>query len=206
MKVTALTAQKNSERINLYADGEFLMGLPLEAILEFKLKKGSDLDEETIKQLKRFGELDKVKSSALNYLSYRQRTVHEIKNYLLRKEFDESLIDKAISQLLEVGYLDDEKFASSYIDEKTRINSLGSQRLKYELRKKGIEDEIINNALSEVEPDLDELESLVRRKYSKVLSEDKNTQFRKIGGYLQRKGYGYDVIKKVLEKLNLGED
>jgi regulatory protein len=205
MIITNITVQKDSSRINLYVDGEFYLGLPVEAIIEYKLKKGKELDEETANKIKGYAEFDKVKFAALNYLSYRQRSIFEMEEYLLKKDFDNDSVASVISWLKESDYLNDERFAESYVLEKTRLNNLGAYRLKIELKQKGITDEIISEVLTDHKIDLNELTALVRRKYSAVLSEDRNTQYRKIGGYLQRKGYSYDVVKKIIERLSNGE-
>lgn len=206
MKITMITAQKDSTRINLYVDDEFYLGLPVEALVEFKLKKDMELDHETAHQLKCYDEFQRAKSSAYRYLSFRQRSVSEVMDHLSRKGFEQQSISAVIELLLDTGYLNDESFAKAYVDDKTKLNSLGTYRLKAELRAKGINEELISDTLSNLEPDIEHLVELVRRKYSGSLSEDKSTIMRKVGGFLQRKGYGYDVIKKVLDKLGSGEE
>lgn len=206
MIITNITVQKDSSRINLYVDGEFYLGLPAEAITEYKLNKGKELDEETANQIKSYAEFDKVKFAALNYLSYRQRSIFEMEEYLHKKDFNNGSIAFVVSWLKESDYLNDERFAESYVLEKIRLNNLGAYRLKIELKQKGIADEIISEVLSEQKLDLDDLTALVKRKYSAILTDDRNTQYRKIGGYLQRKGYSYDVVKKIIERLGNGEE
>lgn len=206
MKITKISTQKDSSRINLYVDDEFYLGLPAEAIIEFKLKKDMELDPETAQRLRCYDELQRAKSSAYRYLSYRQRTVREMIDYLTRKGFEQQSISNVIELLKESGFLNDESFAKAYVDDKTRLNDLGAYRLKAELRKKGIGEELIKETLSDLEPDIDHLVELIQRKYSSSLTCDKNSTMRKAAGFLQRKGYGYEVIKKVLEKLGSGEE
>jgi len=206
MKITKISTQKDSSRINLYVNDEFYLGLPAEAIIEFKLKKDMELDPETAQRLRCYDELQRAKSSAYRYLSYRQRTVREMIDYLTRKGFEQQSISNVIELLKESGFLNDESFAKAYVDDKTRLNDLGAYRLKAELRKKGIGEELIKETLSDLEPDIEHLVELIQRKYSSSLTGDKNSTMRKAAGFLQRKGYGYEVIKKVLEKLGSGEE
>ncbi|HCO19043.1 MAG TPA: hypothetical protein DIT39_05485 [Tissierellales bacterium] len=206
MKITKISTQKDSSRINLYVDGEFYLGLPSEAIIEFKLKKDMELDHETAQRLQCYDELQRTKSSAYKYLSYRQRTVSEMMDYLARKGFEQQSISNVIELLKESGFLNDESFARAYVDDKTRLNDLGAYRLKAELRKKGIDKDLIKETLSDLEPDIEHLVELVQKKYSNSLTGDENSTMRKAAGFLQRKGYGYDVIKKVLEKLGSVEE
>lgn len=206
MKITRITVQKDSTRISLYVDDEFYMGLPVEAIDEFKLKKEMELDHETARLLKCFDELHRAKSAAYRYLSYRQRSVSEMVGYLSRKGFEQQSISAVIGLLQESGYLNEKNFAKTYVEDKTKLSSLGTYRLKAELRAKGIDEELIRDALSNLEPDIKHLVELVRRKYSSSLVDDKNATIRKIGGFLQRKGYGYEVIRKVIDRLGSEEE
>jgi len=206
MKITKISTQKDSSRINLYVNDEFYLGLPAEAIIEFKLKKDMELDPETAQRLRCYDELQRAKSSAYRYLSYRQRTVREMIDYLTRKGFEQQSISNVIELLKESGFLNDESFAKAYVDDKTRLNDLGAYRLKAELRKKGIGEELIKETLSDLEPDIEHLVELIQRKYSSSLTGDKNSTMLDAAAFLQRKGYGYEVIKKVLEKLGSGEE
>jgi regulatory protein len=127
-------------------------------------------------------------------------------DYLARKGFEQQSISNVIELLKESGFLNDESFARAYVDDKTRLNDLGAYRLKAELRKKGIDEDLIKETLSDLEPDIEHLVELVQKKYSNSLTGDENSTMRKAAGFLQRKGYGYDVIKKVLEKLGSVEE
>ncbi len=204
-KITSIEIQKDKSRINLYLDGKFSMGLPVDAIVEFNLSKGKFIDSSTLNSLKSYNDKSKVKQSAINYLSYRQRSVKEIRTHLLSKDFNSDLVEIVIDDLINSGYLDDRKFAEMYVDEKTRLNNLGSVRIKYELRQKGIDEDIIEVSLDKAETDYDGLAEIVIKKYPKDKSKDRQTWFRKVAGFLQRKGYNYDSVKKIVDIIENGE-
>lgn len=202
MIITKIEYQKNINRVNIYIDNKFAFGLTDEIRFKYGLRVNEIIEQVFIDDVLKAEELNKVIFNALNLLSYRQRSEKEIVDALRKKGFDETSIDKTILYLYENKYLDDNAFATSFINDKKNLNKLGSTRIKYELLKKGVSKEVIENTL---EIDLDEeyeiaLE-LATKKLNSYKDQDKNSIYRKLGGFLQRKGYPYDVVSKVLRNL-----
>lgn len=206
MIITKISIQKDISRCNIFLDGEFAFGIDCLIKEEFDLHKGKSLDQETIRILKDKDDIKKAKNKAYNYLSYRQRTCKEMKTYLESKDFNAQTIDKALSQLLNEGYLDDYKFAETFLLEKSNLKGYGPYRIKYELFNKGIENSIIDNVLGIYEEDTEKLIKLVLSKYKNILNEDKDIIYRKVGGFLQRKGHSYDTIRNIINIISSGDD
>lgn len=206
MIITKISIQKDISRCNIYLDGEFAFGIDYLIKEEFHLHKGKSLDEETIQILKDKDNIKKAKNKAYNYLSYRQRTCKEMKKYLESKDFNNHTVENAISQLLSEGYLDDYKFAETFLLEKSALKGYGPYRIKYELLNKGIENNILESVINIYEEDIDKLTRLVLSKYKNIINEDKEVIYRKVGGFLQRKGHSYDTIKKIINKISSGGD
>ena len=144
----------------------------------------------------------KVTNYALNLISYRKRSEMEILNALDKKGFNKEYITYTIDYLKENKYINDEDFAKSFIADKQNLNKYGPNKIKYELYKKGISKEIVELSLI---PD-DELEyemalELALKKIETYVDQDRNNIYRKLGGMLQRKGYSYDIIIRVLDFL-----
>ena len=206
MIITKISIQKDISRCNIYIDGEFAFGIDYQIKQEFDLYKGKTLDEETIQVLKDKDDIKKAKNKAYKYLSYRQRTCMEMEMYLKSKDYNSHTVENAISQLLKEGYLDDYKFAETFSLEKSSLKGYGPYRIKYELGNKGIESNVIESILSIYEEDTEELTRLVLSKYKNIMNEDKDVIYRKVGGFLQRKGHSYDTIKKIINKISSGVD
>nr|WP_300003202.1 RecX family transcriptional regulator [Tissierella sp.] len=202
MKITDIEPQRRKDRVNIYIDNQFAFGLSLDLKYSYGLKIDQVIDEQFIEDVLKEEEAKKAINAALNFLSYRQRSEQEIKNKLKEKEYEENYIKRAIDFCKEQGYIDDEAFAISFIRDKKNLNNLGQYRIKRELMLKGIDEAIIENVLFE---DLDEeyerAFKIAEKKYSSYRDEDKNKIYRKLSGFLQRKGYSFQIVSKILKEL-----
>lgn len=206
-KITDIEIQKrNKDRVNIYLDNSFAFGLTNEIRYKFDLQIHQELEESFIEDVIKAEEQTKVTTAALNLISYRQRSIKEIYDKLKEKGFEESFIHKSIEYCKELNYLNDKHFAQSFINDKQNLNRFGSKRIKYELIKKGISKNIIEEQLN-IDPDEEYEIALVlaERKMNSYKNDDRNSTYRKLSGFLLRKGYPYDVVKKVLNMVLEGE-
>ncbi|WP_422485282.1 RecX family transcriptional regulator [Gudongella sp. DL1XJH-153] len=207
MIITNITSQKDPERVNIFIDNEFAFGLFYSTKEELGLKKGLEIDEETIDKIKVRDELQSAKSKAYHYLSFRQRTQKELEDYLFKKEFSEDTIENVIQSLSQAGYIEDLDFARIYVRDKTTFKKFGPYRIKNELLQKGVSKELIDLALEEeYHEEIQELVDLVKTKYSSIIQDKSEKRFRRIGGYLQRKGHSFETIRKVLDSIDGKDD
>jgi len=206
LKITEITPQKNSDRVNIFIDDEFSLGVSIFIAHEYSLKVGTTLNEDLLLKLRDHDTFSKAKNMAFRYLSYRDRSIKEMKDYLLKKEYGPDIIELTISYLIDKEFLDDHRFAVNFIEGKSRNNGYGPRKIKYDLMNKGISKDIIATCLQDYDEDLDEIIELVNKKYSRLKEADYNKQYNTIGGFLSRKGHSYDVIKKVLDAFRNGVD
>ena len=141
------------------------------------------------------------------YLSVRLRSEKELHDYLTRKlkrydiepEESQRLIESKIDALRKYDLVNDLKFAKIYVDEKTRFKQRGEYRIKLELRKKGISDEIISQAFEDREElDHDILPRLLQTRYRNTEWNDPKAKQKAIQGMIRR-GFGFTQIKKSIE-------
>jgi regulatory protein len=121
------------------------------------------------------------------------------------KGFDEAVIQSAIASLFRLGYLDDEKFARMWAESRIRLSAFGRRRIERELRAKGVDPEIVRETLSGVfadDQEIDIAERAAARKVHVMKSLDRETRRRRIAGFLERKGFPYDVIRDVVRKID----
>ena len=203
MKITSIEPQKNNnDRVNIYLDGNFAFGISIEILYKYGLEKDIEIDEEYIENVLKAEEKNKAINYALNFLNFKWRTEKEIRNKMLLKGYDEKIIQEAISYLKEQKLIDDRRFAEGFVKDKINFNKLGKYRLKNELYNKGISGDIIDEVLSEnCDDELERAMELGRKKLPSYKNDDKNAIYRKLGGFLQRKGYSYDCISKVMREL-----
>lgn len=210
MIITAIEKQKNnSQRYSIYIDNNFAFGLDDFDVLSFRLKEGQELDEESYNEITSQAFYSKARDKAIRLLGFRARTQKEIKDKLIKEEYPLETIERVISFLKEYNYINDLSYAKAFIKEKFRLKGYGAKRLSYELSLKGIDNETISIALEELTENeiIDEYEmaiSLVRKKLKGENEVDDKLKQR-VFGYLARRGYSFDTIKKAFNEV-LRED
>jgi len=144
-----------------------------------------------------------IKDIAIKYLAYRDHTVFEMAKHLKEKEFDQLEIDKVISELLELKYLDDYNYCRKYMPYSAGKGK-GKEKIKMELVHKGVEKQIIEKAMidEETEGELLSISELERALFQgeKALSSQEITEkaLAKVGRRLSTLGYSTDIVYKVM--------
>jgi regulatory protein len=139
----------------------------------------------------------------LDQLTGQARSRSELATKLARKGVPDEVAERLLTRFEEVGLVDDEAFARSWVQSRQSGKGLARRALAQELRRKGIDEEVARTALDEVDPD-DEEESartLVRRKLrpgSTLARADRATATRRLTGMLARKGYPSGVAVRVV--------
>lgn len=196
-QITAITPQKKrKDRVNIYINEVYRFSLPLWAAAD--LNPGMPLTPEQIDGLKSLDEKDRAYQRAIAYLAHRPRSRMEIIRYLGGKGFATQTIETVVERLEAHGYLDDTAFARMWIDSRRRHRPRGIFGLQYELRQKGISEEIIQEALQ----DYDEFAagwSVIAPKLAgwQCLSEIRRRQ--KICDYLNRRGFSSATCRDICE-------
>lgn len=202
MKITNITPQKKGERENIYIDNNFAFGLSSELRYKYDLYIGKEITDEFINDVLKAEEQNKVLNHAFNILSYGQKSKKDLYTKLIRKGYEEEFVLKAIDYCEERDYINDKLYAESFFRDKTNLNKYGVNKIRYDLIAKGVSKDIVNEVL-DVDPD-DEFEralELANKKIKSYKNDEKNAVYRKLGGFLQRRGYTYDVVSKVLRQV-----
>lgn len=133
--ITALEVQKrNKKRVNVYLDEEFVFSLSLDEAA--RLHKGQVLSDADVEKLRDQDEVSRAFDSAARFLSYRPRSMHEVRQNLRQKSVPPAAIDAALERLSAHGYLDDRAFAEFWVRERNAFKPLSPKALRFELRKK----------------------------------------------------------------------
>ena len=206
-KITAIKVQqRDNARVSIYIDEKFAFGLHMDIQLDHRLKAGDVLDEATIAQLLKEDETRKAITAALNLISYRPRAAGELRSKLREKGYAPEAVDAAVARMQELDYLDDEAFAERWVESRQASRPRSERMLKRELAQKGVDKETIERAIEEAGVDeLGDALALARKKYESLRNEERDVRYRRLSGFLGRRGYGYDVIRQVMETLE-GED
>jgi regulatory protein len=190
--------KRNSERANIYIDGEFAFGLAM--IEAIKLSKGQMLSAQEIAALQDSDQEERAYELALNFLSYRPRSASEVEWRLRKKGYDEPAIAAVIERLLRAKLLDDQAFAEYWVSNREKFKPRGRYALRHELRAKGVDSKVIDAALQ----DLDEFENAYRaavkriRRWKRL---DPSERRRKMTAYLGRRGFRYETARAVWDRM-----
>ena len=96
-KITKLEVQKkNKERFNLYLDGEFEMGIDIDTLVKFNLKKDQMLEPQDMEQIQKYDHYRRGVNMAIQYLSFKKRTEKEVRQYLEKNDVSQNAIEQVI--------------------------------------------------------------------------------------------------------------
>ena len=198
-KITRLAVQKkNPNRINVYLDNDFAFGLYRDTAAW--LTVGQILTDEKIKELLEADQKAEVYTKAVDYISYKPRTIRETSKKLHEAGYDDTLIAETLSRLIENGLLNDTEYADQWVEERQRCKPKSKRALEYELRKKGIPDHLIQSAVD----DVDDYQAAYLTAENRLYRYENLSEFefrKKLGSYLAGKGFSYDVISETTRKL-----
>lgn len=205
--ITAIEPQKKrADRRSIFVDGEFVAGAHVDVVLALNLSVGQRLDKDRLIDLLKAETARKARECALRQIGYRNRTRSEIRKRLLGSEFPEEIVEEVIAQLADVGLLDDEKFSRDWVRSRTASKPMGKTRLAWELRSKGVEAPVVEETLQDMDEDAEFALALsvASKKVEKADRADPSLKNR-LSSFLRRRGFGWDVITRVIDELCLGQ-
>jgi regulatory protein len=147
--------------------------------------------------------ITRAKNTAYRFLAQRPRSRAEIVRKLCDKEFDEAIIEAVLDELARLGYVNDRRFASQWSLCRIRLRGFGRRRIEQELKVKGIDKVIINETFADIYGIGTELETatqVAEKKLNTMKALDREVRRRRLCGFLERKGFAYDVIGAVLRE------
>ena len=206
-------AIKNPNRANIFVNGKYRFSLDIFQLTQLNVKIGAKFSKVEIENLEQQSEFGKLYALALNYCLMRPHSEKEIRDYLWKKTLNRKLknhktgkfydkkgvsklsVEQVLDRLIEKKYINDEKFARFWIENRNQRKGSSIKKLKSELFSKGVSDEIIEQILaSSKRNDSEEIQKIIAKKAKKYSDE------KKLVAYLARQGFSYDEIKKALSK------
>lgn len=201
-KITKIEIQKkNKERVNLYINEQFFMGLDASLVYTLNLKKGDIIDEEKLREVILQESLSSAKNKAMSILNRTAISEKKLREKL--SDYDDSVIDEVVNKLKEYGFLNDKDLAKRITNDNLHLSKFGRNKIKQNLYRKGISKEDIENTINEIDSD-EEFENalyLGRKRLEKLKNEDKRVKYQKLTQHLSYKGFNYDVIKRVIDEI-----
>ena len=201
MRITAIRAGRSrGKRVNVFLDGKFAFSLEAEVALREGLQIDRELSASQTEALARSDHFHRCLNAAVHYLSYRPRSESEIRERLQRRSFDGDSVEAVIAKLKEQGLVDDMAFAQFWKDNRQSFSPRSQWLTRRELRQKGVAEDIIDQVVE----DVDDTDSAYRAALSKAHSlplSDYQSFRRRLGGYLKRRGFGYEAINQTIRRI-----
>jgi len=198
-KVTALKVQKHHpNRVNVYLDNEFSFGLS--RITAAWLQVGQELSPTKIAKLQADDAREVAFMQAVHFLDYRPRSRAEVKRNLEKHAFPAEVINDVFRRLERSGLVNDERFAQDWVENRSEFRPRSRRALAFELHRRGLSDSAINKALEGLNEESMAYQAARKqaRRYEGLPVRDFNN---KMGSFLARRGFSYDVIKQVVTKI-----
>lgn len=221
MKITDISVQaRNPNRVNVSVDGKYRLSLDIHQVGELGLKVGKEYTESDFAVLEEESQFGKLYARTLEYSLMRPHSAREVRDYLWKKtltrkirkrnstsggKHDDIIIERpgvsknvterVFNRLVERDYINDEKFAQWWVDNRNRTKGTSLQKLRAELASKGVDKSITQSVLADSDrTDSDELAKIIAKKRAKY------TDDQKFIAYLARQGFAYDEIRTALEE------
>ncbi|MCT4595342.1 MAG: recombination regulator RecX [Anaeromicrobium sp.] len=207
--ITKLEASSSEDRINIYIDEKFSMSVKDEIVYSLYIRKGQSIDEDRLKEIVEEENYMKAKSKALHILKFSSKSEKEIIDRLKKNEFEDKTIGRVLEFLKKYDFINDNRLAKNIIKSKVNSKKLGKNRVKRDLYKKGVSDKIIEEEMDETLDEEIEFENaleLAYRKKSNLKDTDKRKLYEKIGRFLVYRGYDFEIVKRVLNKVLKNEE
>lgn len=195
--ITSIEQQKKDKtRCSVYLDGVFYCGLKIEVAIKYRLKAGMEIDLPRLDAIQFENEKVRATERAMAHLSATLKTRKQMTDFLVSKGYTPPVVDYVIHKLEGYGYIDDRAYCRAYIGS---VRGKGKTAVRAALIGRGADREAVEEALSEMEEDEDEVFA-VAQKYMRG-KQPTRQNLQKAVRHLLSRGYGYDVAKAAVARL-----
>lgn len=216
-KISRITTQKrNKERYNVFLTSDkkqdyYGFSVDEAVLIQYMLKKGMEIDDALLESILQQDTLYEAYTRAIHFLSYRMRSQKEVRDFLLKKEVEEDLIEEVMDRLIDEKLVDDREFAKMFIRTRISTSDKGPQYVRKELAEKGVAAHLIDETINELYTDevqFEKARKLVEKKSRQGKIESHFKQIQRIENSLLQKGYSRHIVQEAIHSLekNVDED
>lgn len=187
---------------NIYLSRGEVITLSDKVITENELLLKKEIGKDLYDKLLYDNKIYEYMEMGIKYISVRLRSIKEIREYLIKKGASEDVSEKATDELIRLGYLDDNAFAKAFIKDKLNFTNMGDYKLKKELERLGVDNNIIEDNLSTIE------DTIYEDRMKKIIDKDIKTNRKydgiklknKIYNHLLSQGYSKERVITIINK------
>ena len=200
-KITDLrTGKGRDKRLNIFLDGRFAFSLGAEVAAKENLQVGQELSGNQIESLTGSDEVQRCLEAAYRYLGYRPRSESEIRERMQRRGFAAETIDAVVIRLREQALLDDEAFARFWKENRDSFRPRSRWLTGLELKRMGVGNGVINQVVAGIDDEENAYRAALQKTRHGTLADYQSFR-RRLGDYLRRRGFNYEVISHTLERI-----
>ena len=206
MKILKFKKQ-SKDKYKLYLDDNSEITLYEDVIIKNNLLITKQIDKELLDVLKKENDDRKAYILAVNYISIKMRSIKEINDYLVKKDFCPKVINEQIKNLINDGYLNDEKFTISFINDSINLTNKGPLKIKNELIKYGVNKDIVSEKINLIDDNIvkDKLNNLIDKQL-RIKKGSVNSIKLKLINYFVNLGYSKDMVTILLSNKEISSD
>ena len=200
-KITGLKPGRGrARRFSISLDGKPALSIEAEVFAREMPRVGQELSQDQIEALKRQDERQRCHNTASRYLAYRPRSASELRQRLLRRGFGAETIVAVIAELAEKGLVDDAAFARFWKENRDTFSPRSRWLVSAELRQKGVAAAVIEQVTGQAD-DSQSAYRAAQKKAGRLPLGDYQVFRRRLGDFLKRRGYGYEVVQETVSRL-----
>lgn len=196
MAIISKLIPKGRHRVQVYLEGPSILEVEAKVVWERNLRVGMELSQNDLETMRKLDESERCLAAARRHLDRRPRSEEELKKYLLRRGFTSDTIASTLSGLRSQGLVDDVAYARLWVENRASFRPRSRRRLEAELREKGIDREIVREALRGAD-DAEAAYELAKKR----LRLSREGEEERVRGYLRRHGFDQGAIKDALKRL-----
>ncbi len=196
-----LTAAEPRRRglVQLFLDGEAAVKLDAQVFLQSGLKPGDQVSDQELFELIQASDARRAQEKALYLLEYRNYSKRELTEKIARTAASREAAQAAAGRMEELGLIDDRRFGEDYARELFSRKGYGARRAAQELRRKGLDQELVQELVEKYgspEQSGENIRRVLEKKYPGWREDEKAR--RRAFAALQRLGYSYQEVREAM--------
>ena len=196
MRVESLKpSQRKKGRFLLTMEDGSILRVTEEELIQFHLREGQELDDDTLTALKKSADASNIKAKAANMIAARPLSKKELQKRLMQKGGDAESAEAAVEWLEDLGAVNDAAYASSLVRHYSS-RGYGKGRIREELHRRGVPKELWEEVLEEVPDSGEALDALIQKKCRGDLSDPKEKK--RVCDALLRRGFSWSEVRAAL--------
>lgn len=205
-KIENIQLLKDGTMCRLFLNNGEFFEVYFDILIKRNLKQGSEVSNDELESILQEHKFFQARKEAFDYVSYKPRNSNQVKRKLRDIGYDEVYIEDAINHLRDLNYLDDEKFAESYIRDVIKFKSYSRIQAKEKLISNGVHIKLAEKILNKYYNTEIEINNAIKeaeKRLKTIKTKDIRMVEKKVRDSLIRKGFSYEIVIHITKLLEI---